>query len=257
MERLLRDSSHDWDRRCHRVAVLAATAPALVRGWRLRQPRDPDALILGAWCELAADPLSALETCRLAIAAADPVDPTPWVAQLAALRLLGRPSAELTPVWQEIRARDPWHREAHLQLLGYLSPEERGSLAASRDFLDDVRAAMPPWAPTAALPLTAAVRQYHRDLAAGGVRALGAGRYWGMPHVTPILEQALTHWLRPGYLRHAAAVADLGLLAYGLTRASRSGDADAAFSAIGGLVTAWPWDHDGDPVERYTYWSRG
>ncbi|AYC36128.1 hypothetical protein AQJ54_18980 [Streptomyces griseorubiginosus] len=78
----------------------------------------------------------ALALCRVA-AAARPADPTPWVGALAALRLLGQPSSELSPVWQEIHARHPWRREAHLQTLGYLSPEEQGSQAALRDLLDD------------------------------------------------------------------------------------------------------------------------
>jgi hypothetical protein len=255
MERLLRDTGDDWDRRCHRVTVLAQAAPAHARGWRARRPDDPDALVLHAWCEAATDPRSALATCRLA-ADALPADPTPWVAALAALRRLGRPSTELAHVWQEISARDPWHREAHLQVLGYLSPEEQGSQAALREFLDDVIAVMPPQSPAGCLPLTAAVRQYHRDLDGGGIRALATSRYWSQPHLAPLLDHALRHWPQPGYLRHAAAVADLGLLAYALSRAGRGHEATPVFTATGGLVAAWPWEHDGDPVERYTYWNR-
>ncbi|WP_181804970.1 hypothetical protein [Streptomyces shenzhenensis] len=255
LEQLLRDTGDDWDRRCHRVTVLAEAVPALARGWRARYPRDADALLLHAWSELPVDPRAATVAFQLA-ASARPADPTPWVGALAALRLLARPSAELTPVWREIRARDPWNREAHLQVLGYLSPEEQGSQAALRDFLDDLVATMPYGVPAQCLPLAAAVRQYHRDLDSGGTRALGTGRYWTQPHVAPLLDQALDHWLRPGHPRHAATVADLGLLAYALSRAARTEDAGAVFDAAGGLVTAWPWGHDGDPVERYAFWSR-
>ncbi|MGW0950118.1 hypothetical protein ACWD4O_47435 [Streptomyces sp. NPDC002623] len=255
LERLLRDTGNDWDRRCHRVAVLAQAAPALARGWRSRQPRDPDALVICGWSELATDPWAGLSTFRLA-AAARPADPTPWVGALAAPRLLRGSRTELASVWQEISVRDSWHREAYLQILGCLSPEEQGSQAALREFLDDVIAVMPPDTPTACLSLTAAVRQYHRDLDRGGIQALGVNRFWSQPHVAALLDQALGHWLPPGRLRHAAAVADLGLLAYGLARAGRRGDAAAAFAATGGLVTVWPWGHDGDPVERYAYWSR-
>ncbi|WP_460062442.1 hypothetical protein [Streptomyces sp. YKOK-I1] len=255
VEQLLKETGDDWDRRCHRVAVLARSAPALARGWRARRPGNPDALVLHAWSELATDPWAALATCRLA-AAAHPADPTPWVAALAAMRSLGRPRTELASLWEEIRARDSWHRTAHLQILGYLSPEEQGSQAAVREFLDDIIAVMPPGTPTAGLPLTAAVRQYHRDLDGGGIQALGANHYWSQPHVTVLLDQALAQWLPPGRLRHADAVADLGLLAYALARAVRRTDAAAVFAATDGLVTSWPWEHDGDPVERYAYWSR-
>jgi hypothetical protein len=84
-------------------------------------------------------------------------------------------------VWREIRARHTGNREAHLQVLSSLSPEERGSQAALRDFLDDVVATMPYGVPAACLPLTGAVRQFHRDLDSGGTRALGTGRYWTQP----------------------------------------------------------------------------
>ncbi|MFG2934421.1 hypothetical protein [Streptomyces sp. NPDC048282] len=255
VERLLRDTGHDWDRRLHRIGVLAQAAPSLARTWREQRPRDPDALLLAAWSELATDPWGALATCRLA-AERRPADPTPWVGALAAVRILGRPTSELAPLWHEIHARDPWHREAHLQILGYLSPEEHGSQTALRDFLDDVMAVMPVDAPTACLPLTAAVRQYHRDLDAGGTRTLGISQYWTQPHIVRVLDQALARWPNPGHLRHAASVADLGLLAYALVRAGRLRDAQPVFAVIDGLVTSWPWGYDGDPVERFAHWSR-
>ncbi|WNM34734.1 hypothetical protein RKE30_32365 [Streptomyces sp. Li-HN-5-11] len=66
-----------------------------------------------------------------------------------------------------------------------------------------------------------------------------------------LLDHGMAHWLQPGHLRHAAAVADLGTLAYALVRAGRSGDADPVFSAVGGLVTPWPWNYEGDPVEQF------
>ncbi|WP_416979827.1 hypothetical protein [Streptomyces sp. T028] len=252
VERLLRDTGEDWDRRCHRIGVLAHTVPALARAWREHRPSDPDALVLAAWSELATDPWGAMATCRLA-AEARPGDPTPWVGALAAARTLGRPTSELTPIWKGIHARDPWRREAHPQILGYLSPEEQGSQAALRDFLDDVVAVMPSDAPTACLPSAAAVRQYHRDLDAGGTRTLGISQYWTQPHTGRLLDHALAHWMPPGRLRHAAAVADLGLLAHALSRAGRTREAGPVFSAVDGLVTPWPWGHEGDPVECYAH----
>jgi len=56
----------------------------------------------------------------------------------AALRSRGRPGAQLAPVREENRAREPWHREAHLRIPGSLSPKEQGSRSALRGFLDDV-----------------------------------------------------------------------------------------------------------------------
>ena len=187
VEELLDSTGNDWDRRCHRLTVLAEHAPRVARSWRLRSPQHPDALLLHAWSigaagrdsAFRAEAEAALDHCRTA-GRIRPADPTPWVVTLRLLRVLGRPIRDLMPVWQEINRREPWHREAYRQILGYLSPEEHGSLTALVGFLDDVRAAMPEHSPVVGLPLEAAIRQYHRDLGSGGTRALGVGRYWDL-----------------------------------------------------------------------------
>ncbi|GAA3910051.1 hypothetical protein GCM10023084_72710 [Streptomyces lacrimifluminis] len=81
--------------------------------------------------------------------------------------------------------------------------------------------------------------------------------YWSQPHTARLLDQATPTGCKPGHLRHAAAVADLGTLAYALIRAGRSGNAGPVLSAVGGLVTPWPWSYEGDPVGCYTdYFGR-
>lgn len=90
IEQLLRDTGSDWDRRCHRISVLAQAAPAPARGWQKRRPSDPDALVLAGWAERATDPWGALALCRRGVKAR-PGDPTPWVGALAALRSRGGP----------------------------------------------------------------------------------------------------------------------------------------------------------------------
>lgn len=263
VEQLLHDTGDDWDRRGHRVVVLAQAAPFLVRTWQRRQPSNPNALTLQAWVDVVFgraagrldDPRTTLDTCRRAVDAC-PADPTPVVALFAAMRLAGRPISEIAPVWQEISDRDLWNREAHLQALGYLSPEEQGSHVALREFLDSVMAVMPLRAPPASLSLSAAVQQYHRELEAGGVRSLCAVRYWSQAHVASQLDRTMEQWLTPGFLTHAAAVADLNLLAHALVHARRISDAAPVLRATGRLVTAWPWQYDGNPVERFDFWWR-
>lgn len=260
IEQLLRDAADDWDRRGHRVTVLAGAAPALARRWRLKHPRSADALVLHAWADVLTarltgrldDPPATLDTCRRAADAA-PADPTPWVALLAALCVEARTSAELTPIWKEIAARDPWNREAYLTILVHLSPDGQGSLAAQREFLDDVVTVMPPQAPPACLPLAAAVDQYHREMAGSGVGALVAARFWEQPQNATLLDRIAGVWPRPDHLRHAARVADLNLLAYALAKAGRSAEARWAFEATENLVSPWPWQYEGDPVERYSH----
>jgi hypothetical protein len=260
-EQLLRDAGTDWDRRGHRVVVLAGAAPALARRWRAKHPHSADALVLHAWADVLTgrltgrldDAAATADTCRRAAEAA-PADPTPWVALLAALCLERRTSAALTPVWQEIAARDPWNREAYLTIFVHLSPDGQGSQAARREFLDDVVTVMPPHAPPACLPLAAAVDQYHRELDGSGMSILVAARYWEQPQHTALLDRTAEQWLRPGHLRHAARVADLNLLAYALARAGRTEEAARAFLATENLVCPWPWQYEGDPVERFTHW---
>lgn len=261
MGQLLDDAGEDWDRRAHRLAVLAASAGRGLPGiWRRHSPRDPGALLLHAWSDLlrAREPGSAVdlaetrETCRMAADLA-PADPTPWTLQLAVLRLERRPSQELSAIWREIKARDPWNREAHLQALGYLSPDECGSSALVLDLLDGVRNSMPPDAPAAGLELTALVRAHQRAVATGGLSALGAGEIWRRPDAARALDHAARYWPAPGYLHHAQAMADLNVLAYALIKSARMTEAAITLRATKGIATPWPWSLDGDPLERFTH----
>ncbi|MFM9551192.1 hypothetical protein ACKI19_02595 [Streptomyces caniscabiei] len=267
IEQLLRDTGRDWDRRAHRLSVLAESAsPALQRSWAEEQAQDPDAQLLFAWGVLLraryeeqpvpGETREALDACEHA-AALRPEDPTPWVVRLGLLRLWRRPSQEVFPLWDEIVRRDPWHREAHFQMLGYLSPWECGSHAQTVDFLDRVRAGAAPTAPTAGLEIAALVDLYQGTLDQGGLEALTAVHLWSRPNAVAALGRAMADWPRAGYLTHAAAVADLNLLAYALVQAKRAGEAGEVFRAIGGLVTAYPWAlESGDPVATFGAWQQ-
>ncbi|MFJ9848970.1 hypothetical protein [Streptomyces sp. NPDC101150] len=261
LSQVLDDAGQDWDRKAHRLEVLAATAGRALPGiWREHKPNHQGALLLHAWSELfqarqqdSIGDLSAVrETCRLA-ADLVPADPIPWTLHLATLRLERRPTRELSPIWREIKVRDPWNREAHLQALGYLSPEECGSSVLVLDLLDGMRAEMPADAPAAALELTAIVRNHQRAVSVGGLMALGAAEIWRRPDAAKALDQAARDWPAPGFLKHAAAVADLNLLAYALLKSTRIADAAAALRATEGVATPWPWSADGDPLERFAH----
>src|SRR5690606_27889024 len=140
----------------------------------------------------------ALALCRKA-ASAWTEDPTPWVAMLGSLRTLARPDREISAVRAEIGRRSRWHRRAYLEILGYLSPEEQGSLGALRDLIDDLRTTMPPGAPAACLPVEAAVRQSHRERSVRGLQGRGAGLCWSQPHILELLDHTTQRWLRPGF----------------------------------------------------------
>jgi hypothetical protein len=263
VEQVLAEAGSDWDRRMHRISVLARAAdPVFAQSWRRRRPRGADALLFQGWVDLVhgrsrgglADPRSLLDVCYQAADLA-PDDPGPWIAVLGVLRTLRRPLAEVLPAWREATARDAWSREAHVQMLGYLSPEECGSSGQVLDFIDSMRAAVPPDAPTAGVELISLVEQHRRTVAAGGLSPLMASVRWSQPRVAATLDRALADWPQPGHLTHAAAVADLNLLAYALLQANRTADAARVFPAIGGMVAPWPWGLDGDPLQQFTHWQ--
>lgn len=268
IERLIRNTGTDWDRRVHRFSVLAASVAesSLARSWLRRRPNSPDALILQAWAGLERgrtaggmdDARAAADGCYRA-AELQPNDPTPWVVLIGIMRLVRCDQKDMIATWNEVMARDAWNREAHLQMLGYLSPEECGSHGLVLDFVDSVRHRPPPAAPaavpTAGLELTAIVDHHHRTVARGGVDALMARKQWTQPRAESALGRALADWTKPGHLQHAAALADLNVLAYALIQAKRLPEAEEVFRMIGRTVAPWPWRLDGDPVRQFAYWQ--
>ncbi|MFE2726147.1 hypothetical protein [Kitasatospora sp. NPDC059327] len=264
VERLLQEAGTDWDRRAHRLAVLAeAAAPSsLARFWRLRRPDNANPQVFEAWVELVRgrhtgrmeDARAAADRCYGA-ADALPDDPTPWVVLLGILRLIRAESRDVFAVWHEVTSRDPWNREAHLQMLRYLSPEECGSRGGQLEFVDAVRGGVPSNAPAVGVELTALVDEHARTVARGGVEALLARRQWTNHRATRALDTALADWPRPGHLRYAAALADLNLLAFALVQAGRSREGAGTFDLLGDVVTAWPWSLDGDPLDRFGHWQ--
>ncbi|MBR7829167.1 hypothetical protein KDK95_22860 [Actinospica sp. MGRD01-02] len=268
VEELLQECDTDHDRRAFRFEVIARQAENVARHWRRHSPNEPDALVLSALARLAsareagavgggapAYLTAALDDCHTA-AALNQADSMPWIAALAIMRQQRRPWPDVQPVWNELRARDPWSRAGHLELLGYLSPDECGSQTAVRDFVNAVTEAAPPASPVAALPLEAELRRYRRTLDAGGAGAITADEAFRQPAVAALLDRARVEWLQPGAFKHAAAIADLNLLAYALLRTGYPQNAAPVFQRLGGVVTAWPWSIDGDPVERFTLWNQ-
>ncbi|MEU2305902.1 MULTISPECIES: hypothetical protein [Streptomyces] len=258
--RVLEHEPGEWDRRTHRLDVLAAfmTDSHLPGAWAAREPRNPDALVLHAWSQVLRarsegrpdDASAAADLCVKAAGLA-PEDPAPWVVLLAVARLQRWAQPEAFGVWNEVLARDRWNREAYLTMLGYLSPEEGGSRIQVLEFVDTLSARMPANAPCAAVELTAQVLQYHSVLGRGGFEALVARNHWSHAMAVRALDRVAHTWNQPGFLRHARALADLNLLAYALMAADRRRDAAALFETIGGIVTPWPWNTGGDPLTEF------
>ncbi|MEV8099833.1 hypothetical protein [Kitasatospora sp. NPDC085879] len=263
VERLLRETGRDWDRCTHRMRVLAQSGGihGIAHSWYSRRPDDPYALMLFVLSCLASGvaeqspELTDLESLCRHSARLLPAHPGPQVALLATLRRLRRPAHEVFEVWGEATARDPWHREAHRQMIRYLSPDECGSAARALDFADEVRATMPPGVPSAGLHLAALTDSYHWVLSRRGAGTPGIGQYWTAPLAQQALDEAAAKWLRPGFLSHAAGPADLNLLAYVLVQAERFDEAAEVFLTLGATVTEWPWRVRGDAVQQFAYWQ--
>lgn len=260
ISRLMDEDPGDWDRRTHRVTVLAdfLWGTRLPRTWAAREPRNASALLLDAGTELARgraeggleDPAGVTDSCLQAAELA-PDDPVPWVVLLGVARLERWDQSQVFGAWNEVLARDRWNREAYLSMLGYLTPQEAGSRVQVLDFVDALHARMPANAPCAATELTAQVLHYHSVLARGGVEALVARNHWAQREAAQALDRAAHTWVKPEFFHHASAMADLNLLAYALMAADRRHDARPVFEALGGTVTAWPWNTAGDPVTEF------
>lgn len=260
ISRLLDQDQDNWDRRAHRMGVLAdfLSGSHLASSWARREPHNPSALVLDAWTQVARgrsqehleDSAGIVDSCLRAAELA-PQDPTPWVVLLGAARLERWQQSQVFGAWNEVLARDRWNREAYLTMLGYLTPEEGGSRIQVLEFVDALRARMPANMPCAATELSAQVFQYHSVLGRGGFEALTARNHWSQVMAAQALDRVVHTWVQPGFLRHAKTLADLNLLAYALMAAERRHEARPVFEAIGGVVTAWPWQAGGDPVTEF------
>ncbi len=256
---LLRDTGRDWDRRWHRMSVLAGGLPAAVsERWIAERPGDGDASVLWA-CVRSGRHSPAqgwpgvwdAERACLRAAEACPEDPTPWLALLDLMYRAAVPPRDAVPVWTEAVTRAPWHRGAYHRLLDYLSPRGHGSVVDMTDFARQGAARAPHGSPLALLPVAARV-----ELVAHRQRQLpfGADGHWNEPGADAEIEAALTDWFHTAAVPHAEAVADLNLLAFALVRTHRPTDAAPVFRRLGRHMTRHPWELLPDPERTFLYW---
>ncbi|WP_371667365.1 hypothetical protein OG985_06975 [Streptomyces sp. NBC_00289] len=259
--RLLRATGRDWDRRTHRVRVLARAAPAAVfEGWAAARPDDGDALVLRAFvlsARAAADGRSAARTAEqacLRAATACPEDPAPWLALLDLMHAYAVPVRDAVPVWTEAVGRAPWHRAAYHRLLRYLSPRGHGAVADMMDFAGQSATRAPLGSPLALLPVAARVELVAHRRSQNSLTALGADGHWNEPRAAEEIDAALNGWFRTAAAPHAEAVTDLNMLAFALARTHRPADAAPVFRRIGRHMTRHPWDLLPEPQRTFLYW---
>ncbi|MDX3644018.1 hypothetical protein [Streptomyces sp. MB09-02B] len=260
---LLRATGRDWDRRAHRLAVLARRLPVAVpQRWTADRPEDGDALTLRAFVETHRTPATDQAAVRraehscLRAAEACPEDPTPWLALLSLMDTCAVPVKDAVPVWTEAVNRAPWLRTSYHRLLRYLSPRGHGTVPDMMDFAWQAAARAPHGSPLALLPVAARVELMAHRQGSTPVDALGSGGgNWNEPRSVHEIDLALKSWFDVGTAPHAEAVTDLNTLAFALTRAHRPAEAAPVFVRLGRHMTRHPWDLLPEPERTFAYWQ--
>ncbi|MFC9931066.1 hypothetical protein [Streptomyces sp. NPDC127190] len=248
---LLRRTGDDWDRRGHRLTVLAGEpyAAAWARDWLHGEPGSADAATLLALALVhralhgKEDPDQARAACATAAALA-PADPTPWLGRLLLARTLG-PERETLAVFAEVHRRHPEHHHGHHLLLARLAEHPAGGRDESHEVYDlaELAAAQAPAdSPLALLPVVAYAERY-RVLAAAGLAPAdpAASGHWSGPRARRILRACFDWWLEWEHDEHPRRHIDLNHLAFALDCAGRAAEAAALFRRIGRHATPEPW----------------
>ncbi|MFK4691114.1 hypothetical protein [Streptomyces pristinaespiralis] len=273
---LLHATGDDWPLRTHRIRLLAhAAAGSSTAGiWRAAEPHRPDAAVLYAATEVvrafqrviatgrgAADRERLDAAVRACLDAADahPADPMPWVSLLTVARLYedGVPRRELRGWWDELRRRDPYNVEGHVQLLRYHSARWHGSHGRMYDFARDAAGASPPGSPLPVLVQVARAEEYRyiSDAAQGRV-VRGFDQHW--KHELAIREIRRT-WERWVLWRTDGPVApeeigELNYLTHAACLAGLRQEAGGLFTLLGTRAAYLPWAYTGDAAEQFTRW---
>ncbi|MER7054837.1 hypothetical protein [Streptomyces sp. NPDC000351] len=249
---LLVHTGDDWDRRGHRVTVLAKEpyCAAWAREWLLAEPESADASVLLALALVRRalrgkeKPAPARETCRNAAALA-PDDPTPWLGLLLLERSLGADD-EVVRVFDQVRGRHPDHHHAHQLMVARLA--ERGGgpdpLHEVYDFANWAAEQAPADSPLAILPVVAHAERY-RVLAAAGHESAdpNASGHWAGRRARLVMKAAFDWWLEWEQDDHPRRLIDLNFLAHAKSCEGRGAEAAALFHRIGEHATPAPWSY--------------
>ncbi|MEV4679790.1 hypothetical protein [Streptomyces kurssanovii] len=273
---LLHTTGDDWPLRTHRIRLLAhaAAGSSAAEIWRAAEPDRPDAAVLSAATDVVRAFQRVIATGRggagrarldaavracLTAADAHPADPMPWVSLLTVARLYedGVPRRELRGWWDELRRRDPYNVEGHVQLLRYHSARWHGTHGRMYDFARDAAGASPPGSPLPVLVQIARAEEYRyvADAAQGRV-VRGFDQHW--KHELAIREIRRT-WERWVLWRTDGPVApqeigELNYLTHAACLAGLRQEAGGLFTLLGTRAAYLPWAYTGDAAEQFTRW---
>ncbi|MFB9463268.1 hypothetical protein [Streptomyces cinereospinus] len=256
---LLARTGDDWDRRGHRITVLALDpySAAWAGEWLGAEPGSADAAALVALAEVRRvlrgkdRPARARAACGRAAALA-PADPTPWLGLLMLERALGG-RREVVRAFEEVRARHADHHHAHHLMVARLA-ERRATagpdpLHEVYDFAHWAAERAPADSPLAVLPVVAHAERYRVLATAGFAPADPAGSaHWRGRPARQALGAAFDWWLEWEQDGHPRRLVDLNYLAHATYCEGRGAEAAALLRRIGEQVTPEPWAYpDRDP----------
>ncbi|MFJ2604990.1 hypothetical protein ACIQOU_24045 [Streptomyces sp. NPDC091279] len=256
---LLAHTGDDWDRRGHRVTVLARepSTTAWARDWLLADPDSADAAVLLGLALThqvlrgREKPLRAREACQAAIVRL-PTDPTPWLGLLLLEHAQGT-GQTTEQLFDEIRSRYADHHHAHHLMVAHLAA--RGAAAGPDplhevyDFAGWAAEQAPADSPLAVLPVVAHAERY-RALAAAGHEPAdpAASGHWNGRRARQVMKGAFDWWLEWEHEGHPRRLVDLNFLAHAKVCEGRGAEAAALFHRIGDHLTPAPWSYpDRDP----------
>ena len=266
----------EWDRRSHRVRVLAEAVAnsSWVERWQVLEPVNPDAALLRAQVETVRTlrgslsgragyretAVEALELCTHAAEMA-PEDPTPWVIMLTLARAADRGSKrghdEFWRRWQEMRTRDALNRDGHHEALMYLFAAWCGSHQEMYDFAYWLAGEAPPGSPLAVLPLVAHAEVFRTAiLGVPKQRQPSPYAHWSRDLVAADVDRVLHSWLASAIVPHAQADLDRNYLLHAMVYGGRvdTDETRALFDAIGSHAMRVPWSYTGDPESSFLFW---
>jgi hypothetical protein len=260
---LLTDTGQDWDRRGHRLVVLAERPNSLTwaREWQLAEPGSADAATLCACAAVVRAirgkerPAEAQGLC-LAAARMAPADPTPWLALLILARRTGT-ADECARAFGQVRARHSEHHHAHHLMAAGLAEHQRGDrddpLHEVYDFAAWAAEQAPADSPLAVLPVVAHAERY-RVLARAGLEPDDPARsgHWSTRRARQVMKAAFDWWLEWDGEEHPRNKVDLNFLAHAKFLEGRMAEAAALLTRIGPHATPSPWSYpDRDPLKAF------
>ncbi len=261
---LLTDTGDDWDRRGHRLVVLAENpvSAGWAREWQLAEPDSQDAVTLLAFAAVfrairgKESPERARELC-LEAAKMTPADPSPWLGTLILARRTGTDD-ERARAFDQVRARHRDHHHAHHLMVACLAEHQKGytddPLHEVYDFASWAAEQAPADSPLAVLPVVAHAERY-RVLVHAGVEPddPAASGHWTTRRARQVMKAAFDWWLEwDGEDHHPRRKIDLNYLAHAKFNEGRMPEAAAIITRIGPHVTQAPWSYpDRDPRKAF------